>query len=471
MGVRVKEWVQREWTRPNIALYRAKGDFSSITGFMPVTNKNELQRAPFWYGFLAYPSGFDRALGGFYDQVTDDFVLIGQRTSDDHLASARVDFPSFTGPFELLPSALSLGGAHKQNVYWWGDALYLIASDGNVYSGPNFTATLTVLYSEGDAHILLPVADRLFLVTTGGEVKRLVEPLPGFEHYYSFEPASSLDIVHTLAYHGYLMLFSRGNDGAHFVHRLGDNNPTTLHQITTMPRTTGEYTTYGTMFTLYNDHVYFSPGLYTAVDLVTKSVDIYRFNGASIDLIAHLSNITTEPTAMGLLEWRGELLFYTLADESQQFKILIKNDFTNFAPNTAILLNTSDAYSISGEIGMLVELESTEGLTYLIGSGESTLITSYLDLDHPGLQKNLVHLTAIVDQAIEDFNVVIEYRTDDNTDWTTAVTTDDAKVIRSPQINTTFYQVQIRITFDDQTASGNQDIRLQAISLVYSIGV
>jgi hypothetical protein len=466
----VKEWVQREWTHPNVDLYAEKGDFSSMAAFMPSPNKRELQRAPSWTGFLQYPADFGRVLGGFYNQALDAFVLVGQLTSNNHLASANIIYPTFSGPHTLIASALSLGGAHKQNLLWWGDKLYVIASDGNVYYGSSYTSTLASTYAGGDAHILLPVADRLFMISTAGVVTRFTNP--GFQTFYTFYPATPLDVIHVLAYHGYLMVFARGNDGSHFVHRLGDYKPTALHQITAMPYTTGEYTTYDSMFALHNDKVYFSPGLYTAVDQVTKTIDIYSFNGASVDHVSRIGPITSMPTAMGLVEWRNQLLFYALVDGEQQFKILINDrDFTDFAPNTAILLTGGDAYSAGGELGMTIESGGNDGITYLVGSGGSTLTTSYLDLGHPGILKNVIHITAILDDSMASFNVKLEYRTDDTAGWTTAINTSQTKHVQSAAINVEFYRIQIKITYDDQTVAGGQDVRLQSLSMVYNIGI
>lgn len=467
MAIRIKEWVQREWNRPGREFFHTKGDFSSITGFMPTPNRNTLQRAPSWYGFLPYPAGFNRAAGGFYNDTNNAFVLIGQRVSDDHLASGYIIFPGTYGPFELLPQAISLGGAHKQNIHWWNRTLYLIANDNNVYTGTDYTANLAQFYSGGDAKILLPVGDQMFLFTTSGNVLKLNSAADAFETFY--DAITHLDIIYALAYHGYIMLFTRGSTGAHYIHRLSPHNAT-LNQLTAMPYATGQYTTYNSMFTLHDDKVYFYPGDYTAADWVTKMVDIYSFNGSSIEHVDRIGPITTGPNAMGLVEWRGNLLFYHLADGQQEFDILVGDSFTHFAPNTATLLTGSDAYSAADELGMPVQYLTYEGLTYLVGSGDSTLLTSRLDFDHPGVKKNIIHLVAVTSQCAENFNVTIEYRIDGAEEWTIAITTSDTQLIRSPQLDLECYNIQLRITFNDQ-AGAALDIQLEAISIVYSIGV
>lgn len=465
--IKIKEWVQREWDRPGREFYHTKGDFLSITSFMPAPHRQSLQRAPSWYGFLPYAAGFNRLAGGFYNDTNNAFVLIGQQTSDDHLASSYLIFPQTYGPFELLAQPISLGGAHKQNVHWWNRTLYLIANDNNVYAGSDYTATLTQFYSGNDAKILLPVGDQMFLFTTSGDILKLNSTATAFEAFYT--ALTYLDVIYALAYHGYIMLFTRSSTGGHYIHRLTPHNAT-LNQLTAMPYATGQYTTYNSMFALHDDKVYFYPGDYTAADWVTKLVDIYSFNGASIQHVDRIGPITTGPNAMGLIEWRGNLLFYHLADSHQEFNILIGDSFTDFAPHSATLLPGADAYSAADELGMPVQYMTYEGLTYLIGSGNSVLTTARVDLDHPGIKKNIINLTATISAALENFNVIIEYRTDDQTEWTTAVTADNTQLILSPQLNLECYHIQMRVTFSDLTGT-TPDIRLEAISIVYSIGI
>jgi len=114
----------------------------------------------------------------------------------------------------------------------------------------------------------------------------------------------------------------------------------------------------------------------------------------------------------------------------------------------------------------------TEGIYHLPTSGslqDGYLITSRLDMDCPGRQKRLLRLTVLLDGAAVDFDVIIKYRTDDTAAWTTAVTSDDTtRVTVDITTAVTFYTLQVRVDLDDDTGN-DEDIRIGAVSVLYSV--
>ena len=475
MPIRLREWVQREWTNAGAASYRASGDFQDLDSLLPTPNRLELKRAPTWSGHAVFPTGFDTCKAAFYDHANQRVVFIGQNGSSQ-LASAYADVTSswsMTGPHTLVASTLSPGGLDHLNARYWGGDLYVIASDSTVYRGSSYTSTLSAFYSAADAKALCPFADRMLLATTGGDIVRLNDADSAFES--CFAPVGDLDIRFMAPFRGYLLVVTRDPSGDLLIHKLPpDASSPTLTTLATVPAATDDQTLAGlqgaTLFALHDDKLYLTPGRDTLLD-GSKGLNVYGFNGSQVSLVAQQSLSTASPIHFGLIPWRDHLLLYDISTTAQSFKALVGSHFTDCLPDQSRTIPThSILYNPGGELFFPATSGVNEGLHYLSASSLSDgfLVTPRLDMGSPARQKRLEQITVLLDGAASDFKVPIKYRTDDNTSWTTAATANNTRRATATAIAQPFYTLQLRIDLDDDTGA-NQDIRIEAISVLYSI--
>ena len=91
MPIKAREWTQREWTRPNVGIFREKGDFDNLTGWYPDLRRQKLHRAPDWDDHVTWPADFGNVEGAFYDQANQFYVFVGEKLSTDTLAVVWYD--------------------------------------------------------------------------------------------------------------------------------------------------------------------------------------------------------------------------------------------------------------------------------------------------------------------------------------------------------------------------------------------
>jgi hypothetical protein len=237
---------------------------------------------------------------------------------------------------------------------------------------------------------------------------------------------------------------------------------------------TGDLPDYGCLFAIHNDILYFTPGRIRTLDgaSIRYHIDVYTFNGSHIERISTLLNIPYTPETVGFLTWRDSLIYYAIndGDTTPQIKVLVGDDFIDFASPTVAEQNGYQPWigNLNGQLVMTAyHATNGEGLHYA-GRGslaDGYVITSRLDFDSPGRQKRLEQLSVTMNDAAASFNVIIKYRTDDNTSWTTAVTTANSRIIRATALGVNFYTLQIRVDLDDDSG-GNKDYRITAINAI-----
>lgn len=471
---RFTNWTQREWKRANVELYQQQGDFYTTYNLL-IAADGLLKRGPAWSSMVSYASGIQNIEGGFWDDANNRFVLVGE---DDGATPSKIAVcyhNSIWGAgtvHETVTATAGLGGKSMQNVQYWGGDLWLIGSDKHVYRGSDYTTgTLTDFDSDGDAEILFPVGDRMYLVRSDGEVERLNAADSAFEQHY--HPIASLDIVYATAFRGYILLAARGDDGTLFLYRLpdrGTETPITLHE-TARINGTGNYPANGCLFALYNDQLYFSPGRTYTLEGATARywIDIYTFTGSHIEPVTRLLNHPYFNETTGLIPYQDRLIYYALnkVGTTPQLKILHGDALLDLAPPTP---NDSGGYiwlgTLNGQLVLSMLTDAAAEGTFHAGAGtlgDGYIITSKLDFGSPGRQKRLEQLTVILDSATTDFKTVIKYRTDDSTDWTTATTSNGTRIARATALGVSFYTLQLRIDLDDDSGL-NCDHRIAAIN-------
>jgi hypothetical protein len=475
MAVTVKEWIQREWIQSQVDLYHNRGDFYNLSGLSPNVIRETLKRSPAWSSHLTH-SGLTAVKAMFYDENNDRYVLLGTNAAS-HLASTYFSstWVAKGTIYELSAATSGPGGLSMRNALYFGGYVYVIGADSHVYRGASYTAGLADFYATADAVCLAALGGRVYMAATYGKIWRLNDANDALETHY--DSIANFYPLFMTPFRNYLLVVGKQYDGSIHIYHLSQSisgaNPGILSETAALPAASADYPTYGSLFAVHEDKLYFSPGRYANPD-GTKVIDIYSFNGSQIERVARVPDSVASPGAAGLIAWRGELLFYAPSGTgTQNYKMLVGDQFVDAIPGTINVTGLSAiAANLGGElITVGLDGSSNEGIHHAGGAAlqDGHLVTARLDMDHPGLQKRLSRITVLLDGAATDFKVVIKYRTDDNTTWTTATTGNNTRRAVASDIATHFYTLQLRIELDDDTGAGNQDIRILAVSVTYSI--
>lgn len=475
MAVTVKEWVQREWTQSRVDLYDREGDFYNLSGLSPNITHRTLKRSPAWSSHLTH-SGLTAVKAMFYDEALDRYVLFGTNAAS-HLASTYFSsaWSHVATTWELSAATSGPGGLSMRNVAYFGDYIYVIGADSKVYRGTSYSGGLTEFYGTADAVCLGILGGRMYVAHTYGKISRLDDDNLDFEDHY--DSIANFDPLFITGFRGYLLIVGKQRDGSIHLYSLPQTPiglaPTSLREIAALPSENSDFPATGPLFAVHQDKLYFSPGRYLNPD-GANAVDIYSFNGSQIKRIAQLPDTAASPITAGLVTWRGELLFYApTGDATQNYKMLVGDQFVDAIPGTINVTGLSAiAANLGGELVTVgLDGSSNHGIHHAGGSSlqDGHLVTARLDMDHPALQKRLDRIVVLLDGAETDFKVVIKYRTDNATAWTTATTGNNTQRAIASNIGAHFYTLQLRIELDDDTVAGDQDIRILAVSTLYSI--
>lgn len=480
MAVTVKEWTQREWTRSRVDLYNRPGDFYNLSGLSPDPTRHTLKRSPAWSSHLTH-SGLTAVKAMFYDENNDRYVLLGTNAAS-HLASTYFSsaWSHVASTYELSAATSGPGGLSCRNVAYFGGHLYIIGANGHVYRGASYTSSLSDFYTSTDAVALAVLGGRIYLAHTYGKISRLNDAGDAFETHY--DSITNFYPLFMTAFRGYLLIVAKQYNGTVHLYRLPqsayESNPAFLHQIAVVPSASANYPTYGSLFALHDDKLYFSPGRYTNPD-GTKVIDIHAFNGSQVERVAQVPDSVASPGAAGLIHWRGELLLYAPSGSgTQNYKMLVGNpsagaqagQFVDAIPGTINVTGLSAiAANLGGElITVGLDGSSNHGIHHAGGAAlqDGYVQTSWLDMGSPGTLKRLERITALLDGKASDFKILLKYRTDDNTDWTTATTGNNTRRAHIANLGIEFYQLQLRVDLDDDTGN-DEDIRITALSVTY----
>jgi hypothetical protein len=334
------------------------------------------------------------------------------------------------------------------------------------------------MYSAGNARIITPIGDRVFLVDAGGQIHRLNETRTGFDAV--FDPVDDIDFIYATGLRQHLALVEHDGAGNTRLYYMYPNNPQLLQHIAYL-HTAGSFTTpaqtydQSCLFMVHNDELYFSSFDYPTPAL--QVVDLYKFNGSQVQHVAHHENTTAShySTMAGLLTWHGEIILYELStgsSQTQTFKILTGENFTTLTTISADAAGiTPLAFSQGANLILVADPAGNEGVYYASRArlANGNVVTAWFDAGRPALPKRLERVTVSLDSAASDFKVVIKYRVDDETSWTTETTQNNTRRAAVTDLGVSFYRLQLRIELDDDTSGGNQDIRITSVSALYAI--
>lgn len=484
MPIKVREWTQREWTRPNIGLFRQKGDFDTLTGWMPNHRRDRLIRAPDWSAHNEWQTGFDHIEGAFYDQANKYYVFLGRKSADDELAAVYYDQnwdKSSIIDLNIDASVYGpLAGYHQRNLRYWDGVLYCICDNWDVYRG-DWTSSLTKLWDAPageSARLLCVYGDRIYMANNAGKIYKLNATDDGMDAFYT--PRASLDIRYMTPFHQYLALITRDDDGWIHVLRLPDVNPYVIHDVAHIQSASGAYLyntpfTDGSLFATIRDEIYFTSGWY--VPDTDTVLDVYAFDGTQIRRVTQIRDLPTVDNirSAGLLPWRNELLFWYVRTDStaQMLRLLYGGGHVDMLPATMPHSNYSAAYSLGGELVIVAKDSGNtdEGFYHTSSTHlyDATYQSSRFDAGHPGRQKRLEQITVLMDQEESDTNITIKYRIDDATAWTTALAdSSGTRLHHAKAIAIDFYTIQIQVLIADE-AGAFRNYAIEAISVIYSV--
>jgi hypothetical protein len=464
MAVRLKEWTQREWTQPDVHLFRQEGDFYELSELYRDYNRRMLKRSPGISGQVDFTA--ITPLGAFFDSTNERFVFIGTDGTD--LETEYSDNAwSVSNGGTVLASETTLGGIDGQNVLYWGSKLYFIeGTTNNVHAGNGYTSAHSALYSGNDALCLCGHGDFVYAACSDGDVERLLDSTT--ETLY--ECNMSLSPKFLVSFRQQLLMLATGSDGTTYLYRISDAGQiTTIGQL---PGESGDLPSAGVPYAIHEDRLYFIPGEYTDAS-GTNKVSVWAFNGSQLERIAELDGTISNTGAIGLTTWRGELLFYrtqTTTAANNVFKILTGNQFTTFISDTPVTYSsyTPRVYNLGNEIIIFSRDSGGYGFQHTSGLADGYIITSYLDGGYPTRPKRLNTVAVTLNGSASDFKVIFKYRKDNETAWTTIETHNNDSIPRSEDQGIEFYKIQFRIDIDDDSGN-NEDIAIAAIACTYSV--
>jgi len=467
LNVEQHEWVQTKWTRADVSLYERDGDFYELSGLLP-DHRGDLQRGPGWSSLVPI-TGLTAITAMYYDHSYNRYVMIGMN-ADSHLAAAYYSSSwEASTVTELSAATTNAAGVRGFRATLFNGASYIVGADKKVYKGTFYNQAHSELYGTADAWMLVRASAELFMVTTEGKVYKLADDQASFEIYAT--PEEYLVPLAAYPYRGYLMVLGQLETGDIGIYRVSIPTHTAFHELTRLYAPIDHYAWSSAISALHGDVIYFSPGPRTVPD-GTYVVDVYAFNGSRVEKVAEVPGAALYSQAQGLLSWNGELVYWSLFETTARFKVLTGDAFTEFAPSSAMNATGFAALAgvLAGELVVTgVNVEDVQGVKY---AGVDTfqdgyVVSSRLDMGHPGTQKVLHRLTVLLDEATADFKVVVKYRVNDATSWTTATTGNNTKRVTTDDMGVSFYTLEIRIDLDDDSGK-DVAVRILGMSAVYS---
>jgi len=473
MPIKLKQLTQSEWITPDVTLYTKTGDFSQLTNLTPSADRRQLRRLPAWSAQVRTDTnGLVSVEAIFYDAANSRTVIIGG-DGGSNLLSAYLDSTwTLSNNTTLHATPTGLGGLSCRNLVYWGGYLYLIGSDQKVYRGTTYAAALAEYDASTNHRILIAVDEDVYVVKDNGTIEKTNSDATAFNTYV--DAKHDYNIRALIPFRSYALVIARHPTGSLDFYRLELGVSTRYFNQITSLHVGGTEPSYGSLYTIHDDHVYFSPGYLNATGSQIM-LPIYQFNGSWIE---HVTNIQHDPntggsgfpTGAGLLSWRGKLIYYALEGTSQIFKALHGDKFIDYPALTATATSTPIAANAGGTLVTVAD-DTNEGVHYLQDStmADADLITSWYDMDSPGKEKRLEAFTVVLSDKATSFTIRPYYRLNPGDSWTALTTATNDHLATDTDLGISFYTIQFKVTLDDDTGN-NEDIRIESISAIYAMG-
>ena len=489
-----KQWLQTQWTHSKRHTHRRDGDFWNVDGLYPTPDRQQLRRAPGWSTFAAWAQGLISPGAAYYNSGMFDnayYSFIGEDDDTGDLAvityagagwNSAVTYDSID---DLSVTDTMMRGLHQRNAVLWysQDLWYCAHADEDVYKSANLGAGAIIHDGAAaePARMLVPHGDRIYLICETGEIYKTNDDATAFVSLY--DPAPFLDIRYVVPTAHYLLLFAHMEDGRLQIFNLPLSNPDVLLPVDVIPNIPVHHPLASAMSRYHvmpwandGENVYFLSGHYPEFN--NSRVDVYRYRGSRVEKIAEchdLAHPANNVYCFGLHVWHGELLIYQQASADTWVRMLVGDRFVDFhelsgtAPFNSMTAYTPTAvYNLAGRLFFTAKSGSDEGYLHHKGYSDGHLITSWLDMDHPGHLKRLNRVTVHIQGACAGATVTVSRELDGAGSWTQLVATANSERIVLDNIAQDFYRMRLKVAIAD-TSSTPQDVRIDSIDVRYTL--
>ena len=472
MTVKLKRHYLNTWLSAKKENYLAEGDFYQMTGLYPTLDRRELIRAPDFSAHKPH-SGLTDVEGMFYDAVNDRYVLIGQDGSSQLACTYFSAAWSAWGSSQVLDAGVAtLDGYSMRNFFFSHGYLYFL-SDADHMRTDNYATTAGTDWHGLDAELTCTLGGRIYSVQDDGKFLRQTTAGGAMETHYD-TPCGFDRHIWCGGLKDDLLIVSAMDDGSLRVFRIPAYALTSVRKLDDMAVLycgSTDYPSVGNPFCIHDNDLYMLSGDLDNPD-GTATRDLLVYTGYRIERVARISDGTASPSSVGLLTWRGELIYYEFTSTTATFKMLVGNDFIDFAePSSYTAAPNPLAASLNGNIVFTGEESSTEGVYYL---GENALQdgnveTSWLDGGLPGVKKRLINLSMHIKDGTSTTVKTLSYKLDDDSAYTQAATeTDATEKLEATSLGLEFYRLRIKAAIAETSTTA--DVRLRGISYTYAVG-
>lgn len=477
MATKPVEWIQNTWLRAGIQLHKKKGDYFSLSNMVLSKDGTQLRRFPSWSAQVRTDTNaLVDVQGMFYDHENERVVLLGENATPD-LSSSYLNASwtlSAISVINATPTNLGGGLSMRDHLYYCG-YLYLIGSNGKLYRGTDYTASVAELDSSTNHRVIAAIDDRVYIALDTGVIDRTASDIATTTSYVT--PDHPLDIRAMIPYRSNLLVICRASHGGLDFYNLDVNSTTRFFNQESSLLLGGSEPSIGCLYAAHHDEVFCSPGFYTRPGgQVVCPIYAYNYTPEILHMVdvEHDPNTggSGYPTAAGLISWRGKLLYYALEGTVQTFKeIDIANKQVLDFPSLSATSPTTPIAANCGGFLVATADDTNEGVHYLQDEDldDGVYTTSWLDMSHPSRQKRLDKVTVVLSDKAASFQTVVKYRKEDEASWTSIDTQANTTLFSKGDLGIHFYLIQFQITLDDNTGN-DEDIRVDSLSLIYTLG-
>jgi hypothetical protein len=459
------------WTAAGKHIHLADGDFFQMTGLYPALDRQTIRRAPDFSSHLTH-AGLTDVEGMFFDRANTRYVLIGQDATPDLSCTYFSSAWSAVGATYVLDAAVATMDGLSLRNYMYAHGYLWILCDTDLQQTDNYVTSAVSSFESSDAEIVAYLGDRVYMINDVGKIYRI--DTAGAVMETNFNPVDEITPLYATGLKDDLVIVAAMLNGELRVMRTTAYAKTAIRKLEDMAVLPGDTTTYpaaGCPFCAHDNDLYLLSGEMANPD-GTVTRDLLAYTGYRVERIARIEDASASALGCGLISWRGELIYYEFTASAATFKMLIGNNFIDFAtPASYTAAPNPIAANLGGEIVFTGEEDSDEGIYHLGGSAlqNGNVETAYLDGGRPGVMKRLIKLTMHVENPSSLTVKTLSYKTDDASSYTQAATaTSAAEMLAATSLGVPFYRLRIKAALAD--TSTTRDVRIAGLSYTYAVG-
>ncbi len=461
-----------QWSNAGRHIHRADGDFFQATGLYPTLDRQELRRAPAVSSHLTH-AGLTDVENMFFDAANSRYVLVGQDTTPDLACTYFSSAWSAVGSAYVLNSSVAvLDGLQMRNLFYAHGTLWYICDD-KMRNNDDYTSGSDSAFSATEGQLITYVGGRVYLIQDDMRIYHILTDGSDLEGHYN--PADDIIPLFACGLKDDLLIIGAMESGELRVFRTGAYAKTSvrsLQDMATLPCDTGDYAANGCPFCVHDNDLYLLSGDMPNPD-GTVTRDLLAYTGYRIERIARIDDGNAAAVSVGLLTWRGELIYYELAAAAATLKMLIGNAFIDLADVASYSASgmAPIAACLGNEILLTGLSGADEGIYHLGGTAlqNGNVETAYLDGGHPGVKKRLIDVTLYAKNQTSATTKTLSYKKDDETSYTQIDTeTDISERLFERDLGIEFYRIRLKAALADTSTTA--DVRLAGLSYTFAVG-